>query len=244
MNRPARRNSLTPKLIKEMTAGLQELTEDPSVRCILLRGVGGFLCAGLDVEELQRLRKEGHGDGGFRTNWSEFHVAMFRCPKPTVCVLEGVAITVGSALALAADYLIVQDDARFHVAEVNFGMAAPLNLLWLAFRHGEGKAVEFVVGGQPYAGADLVRKGLATAGAATGPEALALGRAWASKLAKNDAKAVALSKEMVRHLAARRGFDFETEMKALFELTAASNAGTSALPSTLAKAKALAAPKL
>merc|ERR1719329_1546971 len=120
---------------------------------------------------------------------------MFRCPKPTVCVLEGVAITVGSALALAADYLIVQDDPRFHVAEVNFGMAAPLNLLWLAFRHGEGAAVEFVVGGQPYSGAELLRKNLATASVDTGPGALALGRSWAAKLAKNDAAAMSLSKE-------------------------------------------------
>jgi len=250
LNRPSHRNALTPALVTELTAALRQVTEDPKVRVILLRGAGGFLCSGLDLQEMRRARHEEGSDGGFQKQWRAFHSAMYHCPKPTLCVLEGAAIAGGSGLALSADFLVAADDAKFHVAEVNFGMAAPMNMLWLLVKHGRATAVEFAVGGHPYTGADIRRRGLAVASAPSGPEALTLGRRWAERLAANDPVAMTVSKEMTRVFpgCARVGgldggeaIDFDAAMSRFFELAA--RAG-SRPPSSLRSAKSKAAAKL
>ena len=105
---------------------------------ILIRGSGPeptadnptarWLCSGVDLKEQQRVRKETGTDGGQGKNWARFHATMYACPKPTIGVLEGGVIAGGTGLAFACDFLITGKQARFHVAEVNFGLAAPYNV--------------------------------------------------------------------------------------------------------------------
>ena len=120
------------------TAGLDELIADERVIVILIRGNGPeptadnptarWLCSGVDLKEQQRVRKETGTDGGQGKNWARFHATMYACPKPTIGVLEGGVIAGGTGLAFACDFLITGKQARFHVAEVNFGLAAPYNV--------------------------------------------------------------------------------------------------------------------
>ena len=160
LNRPERKNALSPTLVAALsagaqcsaacsgcfflslaapcTAGLDELIADERVIVILIRGNGPeptadsptarWLCSGVDLKEQQRVRKETGTDGGQGKNWARFHATMYACPKPTIGVLEGGVIAGGTGLAFACDFLITGKQARFHVAEVNFGLAAPYNV--------------------------------------------------------------------------------------------------------------------
>lgn len=102
LNRPQRKNALSPSLVVALTTGLRELITNPEVTVILIRGNGPeptaekptsrWLCSGVDLKEQARVRRQTGTDGGQAKSWAEFHAAMYSCPKPTVGVLEGGAI--------------------------------------------------------------------------------------------------------------------------------------------------------
>eukprot|EP01047_Picozoa_sp_COSAG01_P053326 COSAG01_NODE_5703_length_4087_cov_14.995737_3_plen_263_part_00 len=231
LNRPHRKNALSPSLVALLAEGLETLIHDESVRAILIRGNGPppssdqpgaqWLCSGVDLKEQRRLRATTGSDGGQAEAWARFHAAMYACPKMTVGVLEGGAIAGGTGLAFACDVLIAGEHARFHVAEVNFGMAAPFNVVWCQLKHGSALALEMIAGGQPYSGQQLVQKGVAVRCVADA-DVLAAARDYAAKIAANDGGAMAMVKDMIK---AVRGGGRETFEEVVAACLAA-NAGT------------------
>ena len=119
--------------------------------------------------------------------------------KGVAGVLERAAIAAGTALALACDLLIAGDNARFHVAEVGMGMAAPLNTVWLELKFGVAKAIEFAAAGQPYSGRELAARGIALR-SFPDDRVVEEARAYADLLAKNQPAAVAAVKQTIRRL--------------------------------------------
>lgn len=198
LNRPERRNALIGPLVDELHAGLDELSADGSVGAILVRGAGGFFCAGMDLKA-RRADPPPPWVAGFPDAWADFHAAMFACSKLTIAVLQGAAIAGGTGLAFSCDVLIAADDVRFHVAEVGLGMVAPMNVVWLEYKYGVAKAIEFVVGGQPYDGPALVAAGVALS-SFPAERTLDEARAYADAVATNDLAAMAASKSMIRSL--------------------------------------------
>ena len=100
-------------------------------------------------------------------------------------------------VALACDILIAGEWAVFHIAEVNFGMVTPYNTIWMQLKHGSAKALEMVVGGQRYTGADLVPKGVA-AMAVADASVLTTATEYSQKLAHSDSNAMRVAKAMIR----------------------------------------------
>jgi enoyl-CoA hydratase len=198
LNRPARRNALTGPLVEELRAGLASLVADDAVRVILIRGAGGTFCAGLDLDEM-RADPPPNWRAGFPDLWADFHADLYACPKPTIGALERAAIAGGTALALACDVLIAGEGARFQVAEVKFGMAAPVNVVWLHQKFGAARTLELAMGGQPYTGVELADRGIALR-AVPDADVLVETRAHADVLAANQPLAMATVKETMRRL--------------------------------------------
>lgn len=198
LNRPERRNALTGPLVQALHAGLEQLVADEGVHVILIRGAGGTLCAGLDLDAFAA-DPPPPWRAQFGELWGGLHAAIYACPKLVVGALEGVAIAAGSALALACDVLIAGESARLHVAEVKLGMAAPINVVWLQLKFGAARALELAAGGQPYSGRALVERGIALRAV---PDASALdeARAYADLAAQNRPQAVATVKQTLRML--------------------------------------------
>ncbi len=198
LNRPERKNALTGPLVQQLRAGLEKLAGDPSVAVILIRGEGGTLCAGLDLDAFGAAPPP-PWRARFQDDWADFHAAMWACPKMTIGVLEGHAIAGGSSLALSCDLLVAGETARFHVAEVRMGMGAPINVLWLQLKYGAARALEMAGAGQPYTGAELAARGMAVRAVPTG-QVVDEARAYADLLAQNKAAGVASVKATIRHL--------------------------------------------
>ncbi len=66
LNRPQKKNAMSPQLHREMLDTLRELRDDWNVRVIVLTGAGDSFCAGQDLKEFFRKRRKA-GDG---TEWS------------------------------------------------------------------------------------------------------------------------------------------------------------------------------
>jgi enoyl-CoA hydratase len=120
-NRPHRHNAVTDALFDEMCAALRGYLDDPSVRCVLIRGEGPSFCSGRDRAELGR-RANGEDDFTFVQEHQRIRLEALESTKPVVAAVQGAALGGGFEIALSADIRIIADDAFFGLPEVGLGL--------------------------------------------------------------------------------------------------------------------------
>ncbi|MEV0699628.1 enoyl-CoA hydratase/isomerase family protein [Saccharopolyspora sp. NPDC050389] len=180
LQRPERRNALDISTAETM---LELLSGDPAAaerRVLLLRGDGPVFCAGLDLKAMHSADPD-EWINGFFQHWLPLHASLARLEIPVVCAMQGAAINAGAALALAADFLISDEDAYLQLGEVRQGLAAPIGTGWLVLRHSAALARRIALRGDRVPGPELVRLGIAHDCAPSG-RALERARALAAEL--------------------------------------------------------------
>ena len=160
LNRPERRNAISGPLGEGLAEALRAANADDSVQAVLLRGADGAFCSGLDLKAFNA-EPPPEWLPRFNAIWRGAHKALFECGKPIVAALERYAINGGAALALAADLLVVGENAFLQVGEVKMGMAAPYNMAWLRLRHSENVAARLTITGRRFPGTELATLGIA-----------------------------------------------------------------------------------
>ena len=121
LNRPDARNALNRALRKALPTTLRELDQRDDVAAIVLTGADPAFCAGLDLKELaaggDALRETG------ATGDTDRHRGPFpEMTKPVIGAVNGVAITGGFEVALACDFLVASDRARFADTHARVGI--------------------------------------------------------------------------------------------------------------------------
>jgi 2-(1,2-epoxy-1,2-dihydrophenyl)acetyl-CoA isomerase len=124
LNRPTRRNALTPALARQLAQQIEQVEEAGEARVIVLSGVGGHFCAGLDLHWLSSLGGRPsiadlqHGLSDFQSAV----IAIVRCPIPVLAVVQGTAAGFGFDLALACDMRLAGSSASFTSAFARMGL--------------------------------------------------------------------------------------------------------------------------
>jgi 2-(1,2-epoxy-1,2-dihydrophenyl)acetyl-CoA isomerase len=124
LNRPPRRNALTPGLARALAQEIEHIEELGEARVILLSGAGGHFCAGLDLRWLDSLGETPpivdlqHGLSDFQSAV----IAIVRCPIPVLAVVQGTAAGFGFDLALACDMRLAGTSASFTSAFARMGL--------------------------------------------------------------------------------------------------------------------------
>ena len=114
LNRPDRRNALSGELITKLRATLADLDARDEVRAVVLTGADPAFCAGLDLTELGQPGSALRGIGSGQV--------IPDLAKPLIGAVNGVAVTGGLELALACDFLVASERARFADTHARIGI--------------------------------------------------------------------------------------------------------------------------
>jgi enoyl-CoA hydratase len=114
LNRPERRNAISGSLLTALRAGLSELDQRADVRAIVLTGADPAFCAGLDLTEL--------GQAGGPLSAVASGPVISDLATPLIGAVNGAAVTGGLELALACDFLVASERARFADTHARVGV--------------------------------------------------------------------------------------------------------------------------
>jgi 2-(1,2-epoxy-1,2-dihydrophenyl)acetyl-CoA isomerase len=161
MNRPDVRNALNTTLLRCLRAAVAAAA-DPSVRCLVLTGAGKAFCAGADVTEWAEAEAAGNAE---ESPWMDEMHGLIRdiaaYPKPSIAVLNGAAVGAGLDLALACDFRLAVDNARFICAYTKMAYPPDAGGTWLLPRAiGVEAAKRFVFTGETWLATEAKARGL------------------------------------------------------------------------------------
>ena len=155
INRPPV-NVVNSEAIMEITAALEQLKTDYTTRVVIIRGAGNkAFCAGVEV-------KDHVGDNlpKMMTEFGKIFTALRVLGKPTIAVVNGVALGGGCEIVIGCDLAIACEKAKFGQPEIVLGGLAPASAVILPRMISEKKAFELLLVGDSIGANEAERIGL------------------------------------------------------------------------------------
>ena len=158
LNRPDALNALNSKLLSELAEALHAADRDDSVRCIIITGSEKAFAAGADIKEMSSKGfVEMFGEDFFAAEAD----AITRVRKPIIAAVSGYALGGGCELAMACDFIIASDTAKFGQPEINLGVVAGIGGTQRLTRFvGKSKSMDMHLTGRFMDAAEAERCGL------------------------------------------------------------------------------------
>jgi trans-feruloyl-CoA hydratase/vanillin synthase len=125
LNRPDKRNAMSPALNREMMHVLDTLEVDDRCRVLVLTGAGDSFSAGMDIKEYFREVDKATPVGVMRVQrdsmgWQWRRLMFF--PKPTIAMVNGWCFGGAFTPLVSCDLSVAADEAMFGLSEINWGI--------------------------------------------------------------------------------------------------------------------------
>jgi len=201
LNRPDKLNSMGGTLTEEFEAAMVDARTDLDVRAVIITGAGRAFCAGADLDAANEGSSTRADQPSYNRGVAGMHVlhdrmagSVFRCPKPTIALVNGAAAGGGFGVALAADFRIASQTAIFVSAFARIGLPGDNGVTWgLARLMSRSQALEILMTSPRLSADDALRLGIVRNVVA--PEDLIpTGLAFAEQLADCPTEAFAIMK--------------------------------------------------
>lgn len=162
LNRPHKKNAMSPQLHEEMDGTLADLEHDDGVGAVVILGAGGNFSAGQDLKEFFRAlendpvgRKRAQETAN-RWRWDR----LYMYGKPTISMVEGYCAGGAFMQLMATDFALASEDAVFSLSEINWGiipggLVAKVVVDAVLYRH----ALYYACLGEPFDGLEAARVG-------------------------------------------------------------------------------------
>jgi trans-feruloyl-CoA hydratase/vanillin synthase len=166
LNRPEKRNAMSPTLNNEMTETLEALEIDERCKVLVLTGAGDAFSAGMDLKEFFRENdtkpvEEWMQVARQATVWQLDRLKWF--PKITIAMVNGWCFGGAFNPVISCDIAVAADDATFGLSEINWGIIPAGNVLRsVASRIRETDGLYYALSGDTFTGKDAARMGMVT----------------------------------------------------------------------------------
>jgi enoyl-CoA hydratase len=119
LNRPEVLNALSEELMDELVSSLEQLDNDPEIRCIVLTGSEKAFAAGADIKaSFVEATPASMLEHDLTTRWERVR----RIRKPIIAAVSGYCLGGGCELAMTCDIIVASETAQFGQPEVNLGI--------------------------------------------------------------------------------------------------------------------------
>lgn len=204
LDRPEKRNALSPEMIAEIDSSLDRADADDAVRAVVVTGRGPAFCAGADLEAGTELATEA------RSPFARLLPRFQRLSVPVIAAVNGPAFGGGLGLVAAADIVIAASDAVFSFSEVRVGLVPAMISVVALPKIGLHHARRLFLTGRRFSAEEAVGYGLVHR-VVSGDELEAAVDEEVAEIAKGGPVAVAETKRVLREiprLGEEEAFDF------------------------------------
>jgi methylglutaconyl-CoA hydratase len=161
LNRPDVRNAFNEALIAELTAAFKALSQDPSLRAIVLAAEGKAFCAGADLNWMKAMAgyswDENHADA---SRLAEMLWTVYSCPVPVIARVQGDAYAGGVGLVSVCDIVVAADTASFCLSEAKLGLLPATIAPYVVRALGEQASRRYFVTAERFGAAQAQAHGL------------------------------------------------------------------------------------
>ena len=130
LNRPHKRNCVSPLLLKELELAVDRAAEDTRALAVVFRGRGNTFCSGADLGELvSPVLHASSSSLQLAIDSARTYDKIFNMKKPTIAAVEGYAVAGGFELMISCDFALAASEAKigdFHIRRALFGGAGPI----------------------------------------------------------------------------------------------------------------------
>ena len=150
INRPEKRNALSPELVDELSEQLTDINNNSAIKAVVITGSGSAFCAGADLAYLKTISQNSDSENLADSNkLAALFSQLYQLNKLTVAMVNGPALAGGFGLALCCDYIFAaHETAKFGFTEVRIGFVPALVMNILIRKVAPAIASDLVLSGQ------------------------------------------------------------------------------------------------
>jgi 2-(1,2-epoxy-1,2-dihydrophenyl)acetyl-CoA isomerase len=199
LSRPECLNAVNGEMLNELSSVVSALSNNNSVKAILLTGAGRAFCSGGDMVEMLDQKSPTPFESRQKIHKMLRTVLMplVNIEKPVIAAVNGAAVGAGMNLALAADIVIAAESAKFSQVFVKVGLVPDTGGMYLLTRlAGLATAKDLCLTGRTISSLEAHRLGLVSR---TVPDAdlLRIATEEAMRLAGGATAAIGLTKSLL-----------------------------------------------
>lgn len=180
LNRPERRNAISPLACCELIDAIERIRQTDDARVTILSGAGAVFSAGGDLSEMSQSSEAGSRATTFAALFKKIHAL----GKPMIAMVNGRALGGAVGLVAACDLAIASSEAEFGCTEINLGLWPMVISAEIARSIGRKRALELFLTGRRFDADEARDMGLinrVVASESLESETLELARAMAKK---------------------------------------------------------------
>ena len=126
LNKPTKRNALSVDMWREIPVLVERAVADPEVKVILIHGGdAGAFAAGADISEFATIYATPEAAAASGGTIAAALDAVEACVKPVIAAIQGACVGGGVSLAMAADFRIAEEGAKFGITPGKLGLVYP-----------------------------------------------------------------------------------------------------------------------
>lgn len=200
LNRPERRNAITPEMMDELEQALNDCVIGRA-RVVVLTGAGTAFSGGMDIATLRAgvgMPAKKHLADARRL--ARLLKKLYSFPLPTIAAVNGPAIAGGCGIATLCDFTLASPSASFGYTEVNIGFIPAMVSVFLWRQVGDRRVRELLLSGHVLSAREAHRIGLISEVVADGHKLLLRAYELANSLISHSPTALGRMKSLLQQL--------------------------------------------